>query len=207
MKITLLTQFRKPKKYNSDNKPTEESNFSYLTKEYKEEKIIPVIGFDGTMLKLLISNVLKKFTIIFFINWNSNYILGFSIIPTETKKNIMTVLEKCKAKIDELNLKDVEFIVQRDRGTGGLSSEVSEFIEQEMNAKNSSSLSQFKGNQTNEFLNRWFKKELIEFYGNSFETIEDFIVCMEEYIAYKNNKDIKIRTKQIPAENIMLLLN
>ncbi|WP_375317232.1 hypothetical protein [Spiroplasma endosymbiont of Virgichneumon dumeticola] len=41
----------------------------------------------------------------------------------------------------------------------------------------------------------------------NFETIEDFIVCMEEYIAYKNNKDIKIRTKQTPVENIMLLLN
>lgn len=176
----ITNTIRKPKKNNSNNKSTEESNFFDLTKDYKEKKIIPVIGFDGTMIKLLINDVLKKFTIIFFINWNSNYILGFSIMPTETKKNIITALEKCKTKIDELNLKNVEFIVQRDRGTGGLSSEVSQFIEQEMNAKNSSSLSQFKGNQTNECLNRWFKKELIEFYGNAFESLEEFIVCMEE---------------------------
>lgn len=55
---------------------------------------------------------------------------------------------------------------------------------------------------------RWFKKELIEFYGNSFYSLENFITCMEECIAYKNNKeDIKIRTKQTLAENIMLLLN
>ena len=30
---------------------------------------------------------------------------------------------------------------------------------------------------------------------------------MGEYSTYKNNKDIKIRTKQTPAENIILWLN
>ncbi|WP_375317256.1 hypothetical protein [Spiroplasma endosymbiont of Virgichneumon dumeticola] len=35
----ITNTIRKSKKYNSDNKPTEESNFPDLIKEYKEEKI------------------------------------------------------------------------------------------------------------------------------------------------------------------------
>jgi len=198
--LNITNVCKKTRRSYKKHKPNN-SQFVDLTEDY-QKKGNQVIGFDGTHMHIHINDKPVKIVLIFLIHWRSNFILGYSYDVSESTNNIINALINAQSNVEKYNLNIAGSIFQRDLGKAGLSKMVSQYIENNFKGLNSSSHSAFKANQINECMNGWIKHEFKIIYGYKFKNWEEFGECFEEYINWKNTKDLRLKTGTTRLESI-----